>query len=287
MPPPAHPFAPRHRRTRAPLTAACLVAALLASCASPSAPPSVAAAAPASPDVRRALAPAGELRIAAYPGSPTSLVRRPGSDEALGLSVEIGRELASRLGVPARIVEFERVEQVVEAVRAGAADMTITNATAARAALVDFTEPLVALELGYLVMPGSPVVSIADVDRAGIRVGVSQGSSSQVTLGRAYRSASLVPAPSLKAAAEMLSDRRIDAYATNKGILFQLADGLPGARVLDGRWGAESLAIAVPKGRERGKDYLAQFAASVRAQGLVQRAAQRAGLRGLAEPEGR
>jgi len=61
-----------------------------------------------------------------------------------------------------------------------------------------------------------------------------------------------------------------------------MADGLPGARVLDGRWGAESLAIAVPKGREVGKGWLENFAVSVRQQGLVERAAERAGLRGLA-----
>jgi polar amino acid transport system substrate-binding protein len=132
-------------------------------------------------------------------------------------------------------------------------------------------------------MPGSPVTAIDEVDRAGVRVGVSQGSSSQAALTRAYRAASVVPAPSLKAAAEMLSDRRIDAFATNKGVLFQMADGLAGARVLDGRWGAESLAIAVPKGREAGKEWLERFAASARRQGLVQRAAQRAGLRGLVD----
>jgi hypothetical protein len=85
----------------------------------------------------------------------------------------------------------------------------------------------------------------------------------------------------------MLNDRGIDAFATNKGILFQLADGLPGARVLDGRWGTESLAIAVPKGREPGKEWLARFAVSVREQGLVGKAAERAGLRGLAAPEAR
>ena len=85
----------------------------------------------------------------------------------------------------------------------------------------------------------------------------------------------------------MLKDRRIDAFATNKGILNQLADGLPGARILDGRWGTESLAIAVPKGREAGRPWLAEFVASVRDDGLVRRAAERAGLRGLAEPEAR
>jgi polar amino acid transport system substrate-binding protein len=261
-----------------------LGAALLVSCATPRTDPAAAAdAVAASPAVRGALAPTGSLRIAVYAGSPTSLVRQPGSDEARGMSVDIGRELAARLGVPARIVEFERVEQVIDALRSAQADMTITNASAARAAVVDFTEPLVALELGYLVLPGSPFTAIDEVDRAGVRVGVSQGSSSQAALTRAYRAASVVPAPSLKAAAEMLSDRRIDAFATNKGVLFQMADGLAGARVLDGRWGAESLAIAVPKGREAGKEWLERFAASARRQGLVQRAAQRAGLRGLVD----
>ena len=85
----------------------------------------------------------------------------------------------------------------------------------------------------------------------------------------------------------MLKESRIDAFATNKGVLFQMADGLPGARVLDGRWGAESLAIAVPKGRDAGKPWLERFTSAVREEGLVQRAAQRAGLRGLAEAEAR
>lgn len=275
----------RFSRLVAPLL---LGAAVLAGCQAPG--PSAAShavVASGRAEVRQVLAPSGVLRVAVYPGSPTSLVRRPDSDEALGLSVEIGRELALRLGVPVQLVKFERVEQVVDSVRTAQADMTITNATAARAALVDFTEPLVALELGYLVLPDSPVASLADVDRAGIRVGVSQGSSSQAALGRAFVHASLVPAPSLKAATDMLKERRIDAFATNKGILFQLADGLPGARVLEGRWGTELLAIAVPKGRESGKPYLDRFAASMRSQGLVQRAAERAGLRGLAEPQAR
>lgn len=266
------------------IVAGMLAWALLTGCeALRSSAPAAAKASTAPVDVRGALAPTGMLRIAAYAGSPTSLVRRPGSDEVSGVSVDIGRELAHRLGVPARIVEFERVTQVIDALRSGDADMTITNATAARASVVDFTEPLLVLELGYLVMPGSPVAAISEVDRDGVRVGVSQGSSSQATLGKTFRQATVVPAPSLKAAAEMLRDGRIDAFATNKGILFEMADELPEARVLDGRWGAESLAIAVPKGREVGKAWLESFIASVRQQGLVQRAAQRAGLRGLTE----
>ncbi len=169
------------------------------------------------------------------------------------MTVDIGREAARSLGVPPRLVEFERVEQVVDGLRTGQADLTITNASAARQEVVDFTAPLVLLELGYLVLPGSPVRSLADADRPGVRVGVSQGGTSHATLARTLHQATVVPVLSQKAASEMLQKRDIDAFASNKAILLQLADGLPDARVLEGRWGGESLAIAVPKGREVGK----------------------------------
>ena len=51
--------------------------------------------------------------------------------------------------------------------------MTFTNATATRAKDVDFTVPLVQLELGLLVPPGSDLTRFADADRAGKRIGVS------------------------------------------------------------------------------------------------------------------
>jgi polar amino acid transport system substrate-binding protein len=227
---------------------------------------------------REVLAPSGKLRVGVYPGSPTSLVSASG--EARGVSVEIGQQLAHRLGVPYEQVEFPRLASVLDALKAGQVDFTITNATAARAADMNFSAPLVELELGYLVMPGARVRALADVDQPGIKVGVSQGSSSQAALTRQFTQAQVVPAPSLKAAAEMLSKMQIDVFATNKAILFEMADGLPGAKVLDGRWGLEQLAIAIPKGREAGMPFVRRFADEVKADGSVQRAAERAGLRG-------
>ena len=70
-----------------------------------------------------------------------------------------------------------------------------------------------------------------------MRIGVSQGSTSQGVLTRELKQARVVAAASLQVAGEMLQRREIDAFATNKAILFELADRVPGARVLDGRWG--------------------------------------------------
>jgi polar amino acid transport system substrate-binding protein len=264
-----------------------LTAGGLFGCAStpPITPPGAAPQAP--PEVRRLLAPSGVLRVAVYPGSPTSLVRAAPLDEMRGVSVDLGRELARRLGVPAEMRVFQRVAEVLDALETGRADFAITNATPARAEHVDFTPPLIGLELGYLALPGSAVTSIDAVDRPGIRIGVTQGSSSQGVLTRQYRQAVVVPTPSLDAARAMLQARQLDAFATNKAILFEMTDNLPGARVLDGRWGLEHLAIAVPKGRDAALPWLRAFTEAVRQDGPVQRAAERAGLRGTAAVEAR
>ena len=215
---------PTHLRRRCVLWTGIGFAALLTSCASV---PSVA------PELRRALAPTGSLRVAVYPGSPSSMVRAAGSEEMRGLSV---------------------------------------------------TPPLLALELGYLAFPGSPVQSLSDVDRPDERIGVTLGSSSQAALTREPRQARVVTAPSLRAAGEMLQRSEIDAYATNKAVLFELADTLAGARMLQGRWGLEQLAIAVPKGRGAAvAEYLRGFAQAMRDEGLVRTASARAGLRGSAK----
>jgi polar amino acid transport system substrate-binding protein len=287
---PAHP-AHRRRVTARPLAAAISAAFLAAACANPRplpAPAAVAAPPHAGADaaVRAAIAPTGVLRIGVYPGSPTSMVRTP-AGESRGLSVELGRALADRLGLPADLVILERVAQVVDGIAAGQVDMTITNASPARAQRVDFSPPVLTLELGLLVMPGSPVTSPDVLDREGIRVGVTQRSTSQTTLGQRLAHATLVPAASMNVAQQMLRDRTVDAFATNKAILFELGDGLPGSRVLEGRWGVEHLAIALPKGLEAGHSFLAAFVADAQRDGSVQRASERAGLRGIAPPEGR
>ena len=124
----------------------------------------------APPETRQALAPPGKLRIGVYVDSPISINRNASTGEATGLAFETGRELAKRLGVAFDVIEFPRTAEVIEALKAGKVDMTVTNATAVRAKEIDFTDPLVLLELGYLVPGGSTIASAADIDRAGVRI---------------------------------------------------------------------------------------------------------------------
>jgi polar amino acid transport system substrate-binding protein len=260
------------RNIRRSISVAAAIAVLVVAYSTPAAQP--------APGMPRILAPSGKLRVGVYPGSPTSMIQDASSGQRNGVTYDLGTELAKRLGVPFEPVVFQRVAEVVDALKSGQIDFTITNASPARVKDLDFTPTLIDLELGYIVLPGSPVSALADVDRPGIRVGVSEGSTSLSTLTREFKNATVVTAPSLKSAMDMLSQKKIDAFATNKAILFEMTDELPGSRVLDGRWGLEHLAMAIPKGRDAAMPYLRKFADDVRSEGLVKRAVERAGLRG-------
>lgn len=258
------------RRFAGPAVAAAVLA--LAGCAGgPAAPDSAAA---------RVLAPSGKLRVGLYPGSPTSIIPASGSGEARGVGHDVGRDFAKRLGVPFEPVVFERNAEVLEAGKARRVDLVLTNATPARAAFLDFSPTVLEIEQGYLVPGGSTIASAADVDRTGVRVGVSQGSTSQGVLSKELKNAVVVPTPNLKAAAEMLSSGKLDAFATNKAILFEMSDRLRGSRVLEGRWGMERFAFGIPKGRDAALPLLGELVAGARSEGVVAKAAERAGVRG-------
>ena len=264
---------PKTFPTRALLLA--LSAVLLAACAATSPGP--------SPEVRQALAPTGKLRAALYPGTPTSILRDGPGGAPRGVGYELGKEMAKRLGVPYEPVVYPKNDDVLKAISNGDADVAFTNASPARQKIMNFTPPFMYVELGYLVGPDSKLANVADVDRPGLRVGVTERSSSDATLTRDLKSATVVRSTTLKQGIDMLAARQIDAYATNKATLSEMADTIPGSRILDGRWGVEHFAIAMPKGREAGMEFARKFAEDVKAEGLVKAAAQRAGLRGTTE----
>jgi len=234
----------------------------------------------ADPDIKQILAPSGALKVALYTGTPTSILPDPNSGGPKGVGYDLGKKFATRLGVPFEAVVFSKNADVLEAVRTGKADVALTNATPARAKEMDFGPPVFEVELGYLVPRGSALTALTEVDAAGVRVGVTAGSSSDGTLSRDLKNAEIVRATNFDAAIEMLAAGHLNAYATNKASLFEMSEKLPGSRVLDGRWGVERFAIGIPKGRDGGMAFIRQFTEAAKSEGLVKAAIARAGLRG-------
>src|SRR5215475_10388636 len=119
------------------------------------------------------------------------------------------------------------------------------------------------IEHGYLVPSGSPIQTMRDVDRPGIRVGVPAGGTVIPPLKRTLKDAQIVEV-GMPEASELVRSGKIDVFAANKANLFAISDKLPGSRVLEGRFSVDRFAIGAPKGREAAMPYLRKFIESAK-----------------------
>ena len=137
------------------------------------------------------LAPTGTLRAAINLGNPVLVQGTPTAPT--GVTVDIARELGSRLGLPVELVCVDAARKSFEAMAVGRADICFLAIEPVREAEVAFTAPYVVIE-GVFVVPRDSIISTrADVDREGVRIGVNEGSAYDLFLSRTLQHARTVP----------------------------------------------------------------------------------------------
>jgi polar amino acid transport system substrate-binding protein len=148
---------------------------------------------PVTTAITRDLAPTGVLRASINLGNP--VLAQGTSDEPTGVTVDIAREIAARLDIPLALRCFDAARKSFEAMTAGEADLCFLAIEPARAAVVAFTAPYVVIEGVFAVPTDSPLTTVADVDRPGVRIGVNSGSAYDLFLSRTLRHATVVRGP--------------------------------------------------------------------------------------------
>ena len=264
-------------------SAACcvVVIGMLGGCAiTPAAPPPTPPAAP--PAAVAELAPGGKLRAAINFGNPILAAKDPATGQPRGVSVDLSRELASRLGVALELVTFDAAGKVVEAARTGAWDIAFVAIDPARGQDMLQTPPYVVIEGAYLVANDSPLQRNEDVDREGVRIAVGKGSAYDLFLSRQLKQARIVHAPTSPAVTDLFVAQKLDVAAGVKQQLEADAKRLGGLRLLPGRFMVINQAMATPKGRDAGARYLNQFVEQMKASGFVAQALARHGIEGAA-----
>jgi len=256
-----------------PIAVLCLGAAMLTACATSPAPPQAAIA---------DLAPTGKLRAAINFGNPILATKDPVTGQPRGVSVDLSRELAARLGVGLEFVTFEAAGKVVEAARSGAWDVAFVAIDPARGQDMLQTPPYVIIEGAYLVAADSPIRRNEDVDREGVRIAVGKGSAYDLFLSRQLKHARIVHAPTSPAVTDLFIAQRLEVAAGVKQQLEADARRLPGLRLLEGRFMVINQAMATPQGREAGARYLREFVEAMKASGFVAQALARHGIEGAA-----
>jgi polar amino acid transport system substrate-binding protein len=227
-----------------------------------------------SPDILKEFAPTGTLRAAINQGN-TVLAQKGPNGEALGITVDLARELARRLGLPIELVTFDAAGKVFEAMKRGIWDIAFLAVEPVRAAEIDFTAPYVLIEGTYMVPKDSALKKIDDVDKAGIRIAVATGSAYDLYLTRTIKNATLVRAPTGPLAMEMFMRDVLEVAGGVKQPLVEFAAAHPTLRVMDGRFMAIQQAMGMPKGRSKAHAYLKTFVEEMKASGFCAEALKR------------
>jgi polar amino acid transport system substrate-binding protein len=234
-----------------------------------------------SPDIVRAFTPTGRLRASINLGNPVLAGRDAGSGSAKGVSVDLARRFAQRLGVEAELVVFETAGESVDAITREAADIGFFAIDPKRGEGIHFTPPYVLIEGCYLVREGSPLRANEEVDRAGNRVVVGRGSAYDLFLSRELKQARIVHAPSSQAVLQHFIDSGAEVAAGVKQQLEKDAAPIGGLRLLPGRFMVIRQAMGCPRGRgDAAAAELAAFVEEMKASGFVAQALARHGIQG-------
>ncbi|MBM4443307.1 MAG: transporter substrate-binding domain-containing protein [Candidatus Rokubacteria bacterium] len=234
-----------------------------------------------TPSVRADLAPTGAVRAAINYGNAILATKDTATGESRGAAIDLANELGRRLGVPVQLVAYDSVAVMGDAAASNVWDIAFLGSDPARETLMGFTAAYLEIEATYLVRGDSPLRTAPEVDRAGVRVAAPARANYELYLKRMLAKARLVSTDSADAAFKALVAGEVDALAGLTQALLRLRETLPGSRIVDGRFMAVQQSIAIPKGRDAGLAYLRGLVEDAKKSGLVARAIERTGARGV------
>jgi polar amino acid transport system substrate-binding protein len=234
-----------------------------------------------SPEARAELAPGGKLRaginhsnfLIVTPGSPFGAPK--------GIAPDLALELGRRAGVAVEFVSFDAAGKLADAVKDAAVDVGFLGNEPQRADVIAFSPAYVELPVTFLVPGGSPIRSLADVDRAGVRIAVSARSAYDLYLTRNLKHAQLARAEGIAASVKLFAEQKLEALAGLKPGLMAEAQKMPGSRLLEGQITSVQQSIGAPKARRAAAQFLRDFVEDIKRSGLVAQTVEKHGVKGI------
>jgi polar amino acid transport system substrate-binding protein len=230
-------------------------------------------------DIQRA----GEIRVGLH---LPQFEKDPATGELRGVGtgaviVQIANALAEQLGVKVKLIGHPSPPALVECLKAGACDIGFLGYVPNRTVDVGFTPPHIMVPFTFMVRQGVPIQVAADADKAGLHIAAVRGHASTLALGRMLKHAETLAVEIPDEAFELMRSGKADAWASPRPPLLEYAPKLPGARVLNDRYGENLQAIAVPKSQAARLDYMVEFVERAKISGVIKRAIERAGEQGI------
>jgi len=234
-----------------------------------------------TPEILSQLAPTGVLRAGINMSNFLLVTGRGPNGEPDGVSPGMARAIAERLGVPVQYVPYPRPGELADAAGTGAWDIGLIGAEPQRAEKISFTAAYAEIEATYMVPPGSPITSLDQVDRPGVRIAVAARAAYDLWLERNIHQATLVRAEGLDGAVDLYLRDGLDVLAGLRPRLLTDVEKQPGARILDGKFTAVQQAIGTARANTAAAAFLSDFVEEAKRSGLVAELIAKHQVRGL------
>jgi polar amino acid transport system substrate-binding protein len=232
-----------------------------------------------APDPRIAdLVQASRVRVALY---VPNYIKDPATGVLRGWAPDVVRALGDRFGIEGEPVEHPHPPAAMASLKAGTCDAAIIGIVPSRAVEIDYTPPLVEADYTIMAPAGSPYVSVADADRPCVRVTAVRNHASTIALSQIMKNVTFVYADMPTPTFGILRNGSADLFASLRQVLLHYMPQLPGSRLFEGRYGFNSIGMAVPKGKSDRLAALREFVEAAKASGLVQQAIDRSGWHGI------
>jgi polar amino acid transport system substrate-binding protein len=228
------------------------------------------------------IAPGGTLRAVYLGSNPAQAVQDRATGALRGVSADLARELGKRINVPVEIKPAPNPQGVIDAVTSGAADIGFVAYEPSRAGTVEFSQTYMLVQQSFLVLDGSPIRAIADIDRVGQVIAGVRNDSITLYLKRKLKQATLLEVENNPSEIRrLLTGKEIDAFGANRQRLTTMMAETPGSRLLPDSLFGVPQTIIVPKGRADVLTAINRFIDDVRASGFLQSAITSSGIIGL------
>lgn len=191
-----------------------------------------------------------------------------------GFDVDMAKEITKRIDPKAKPVFVQVTSQTrIPLLKNGNIQAIIATMTGTpeRAKIVDFSKPYFNAGQSLLVVKGSKIKNVNDLNHKGVTVLGTVGSNSVINIKKVAPKARVLQLQDYAQALTALKSGQGDALTTDNGILYGMSEQNPTTRVVGGTFTKEPYSVAMDKNQAELKNAINKAIAAIHKDGTYDR----------------
>jgi polar amino acid transport system substrate-binding protein len=227
------------------------------------------------------IAPSGKLRVAIgiSPAGGAFWSTRNEAGGYAGVPVDLGKEMATQLGISVEYVAYQNSGQITDAASNGAWDVTFLPKDPERETKMSFGPIYEVADATYIVKAGSTAMNFQTLDQADVKVAAVNNTTTMRGAIAHLKHAKVTGYQTYDEIFGLLKSGEIDAFALSRDQLNAMARKIPGTRVLDETFKQTVTAVAVPPNHPLALAFVTKFMTDATSNGMLRKAYDNNGLK--------